>query len=89
MKAQIWKYTIPKGVNSFTLDIPSGGMFISVQVQNGEICLWFTVATHLQKKTRTFKCVLTGLDFDLSISDRYLGTCQLGQYVVHIFETTA
>lgn len=95
----IWKYPIPC-LDCFELEIPGGGVFLSVQEQMGTPTAWFFVDPNMPKEKRRFYLIGTGQEVpeflhewrDLRNGgiklDSYLGTVLLssGQFVFHLFE---
>lgn len=87
----IYKYTLGGGKNE-SLQIPLGGRFLSVQVQRGEITLWFLIDKNVFiPERRFFSCYMTGEDISTDDKDVFLGTVQLmqGDFVLHVFEHTS
>lgn len=93
----IWKYPIPC-LDCFELEIPSGGIFLSVQEQMGTPTAWFYVNPSMLTEKRRFHLIGTGHDIPEIIQEKrvvggvelesYLGTVQLspGHLVYHLFE---
>lgn len=83
----IWKYEI-QADDETTLHLPKGAKPLSVQVQNGQPCLWCLVDDQESiYETRRFRLIGTGQP----ITDSglvFLGTFQLygGSFVGHLFE---
>ena len=86
MEKQIWKYTIsPKE----SLAMPKGAEVLTVQTQNGDICLWALVDPQNKLEERYFEVYGTGHDIycDMGIERKYIGTVQLNNGLVfHVFE---
>lgn len=83
---QIWKYKLPLTPIT-SISMPKGACFLDVQLQYGDIKLWFLVDPEVIQEERHFAILGTGHDF----SDRgyqYRGTVQQhgGQFVWHVFE---
>jgi hypothetical protein len=80
----IWKF--PVGPGRFSVEIPSGATFLSVQTQLGRPQMWFMCDPHAIPRDRWFRVQPTGLEFDFE--EKYLGTFQLegGELVFHLFE---
>lgn len=80
----IWKYELAI-IDEQTIEMPAGAVILTVQVQDGKLCLWAKVNTvHLVKTKRKIAVVGTGNSFD-GIG-AYIGTAQLGPGVWHVFE---
>ena len=81
----IHKYELPIG--PFTLELPTGAEFLSVQAQAGLAQSWWLVETGASTSRRAFVVYGTGHE----VRDeprRFLGTFQLqgGAFVGHLFE---
>lgn len=85
----IWKFEVPDK-HSFTVDVPKGAVFLSVQTQHGEPMMWWLVDPTAAKEKRVFDVVGTGWDFDPT-GLTFLGTYQVdgGTFVFHLFERNA
>lgn len=81
----IWKYELAGDTQE--LDIPEGGEVLTIQIQNGAICIWVLVDPNRPKEKRSFEVVGTGEPI-LGNPGKYLGTIQERIYVWHIFETS-
>jgi len=71
------------------IHVPVGGKFISVQVQNNEICLWALVDEDKIQVAREIRVIGTGHPiYDDSGNMDYIGTVQMmsGKLIWHIFE---
>lgn len=82
----IWKYKIPIQ-ETFTLDIPEGAEFLTLQTQAGEPCMWWNVEQQAFCVPRRF--VIYGTGFDLPEDPGlYRGTFQIagGAFIWHLFE---
>ena len=88
MSSKIWKYPIPKGVDTFTLNMPSA-LPLTVQMQRGEAMLWAIVNPESELMEHRFHILPTGGDIP-DIALRYIGTFQTfgGNYIWHLFEET-
>jgi hypothetical protein len=81
----IYKYEIPVQ-STFELVLPRPSIILSVQEQNGKICLWALVDSNTKEtEIRRIHIVGTGYKFPLT-SLQFIATVQLGVYVWHIFE---
>lgn len=72
----------------FSLDIemPIGAKILCVQIQNNVPCIWVLADSTLQLEKRTFACFGTGQDIGNISNLEYIGTCQRGWLVLHLFE---
>lgn len=92
MEQVIWKYQLEvKDVQE--IELPQGSALLSVQVQNGNPCLWALVYnTEAEKETIRLRTIGTGNPIDSADFDPedFLGTYQLmnGSFVGHIFQVT-
>lgn len=84
----IHKYTLDV-VGERTIQMPENAEFLSVQVQHGEICMWFLVDTGEAEISRKFTVIGTGWEMP-NQAVQHLGTVQMegGSLVWHIFEFT-
>jgi len=84
----IYKYKLDD-VGEKTIQMPENAVFLSVQVQHGEIGMWFMVDTGNADVSRQFSIVGTGWELP-NYPTQYLGTVQKdeGLLVWHIFELT-
>ncbi len=71
---------------SFTVAIPAGARFLSVQEQHGKGQMWFEVEDTSEDTERSFVLVATGEV--VPVRALYLGTFQLGNgsLVLHLYE---
>lgn len=85
----IWKYTLALGQTSFLIPVES--QFLSLHVQNDQICLWFCCDPKAEKETRRFVAYPTGVTVPALDDELYLGTALLsgGAFVFHVFEFSA
>ena len=85
---QILKYEI-KSEGQFTIVMPADSFVLTVQAQRNVPQIWVTGDPDkgIMVK-RQFVVRMTGQYFDLSNTERYIGTFQLdgGSYVGHLFE---
>ena len=82
----IWKFTVEPG--RFSVEMPSGSTFLSVQSQRGRPQMWFLCDPHAPLRDRWFRAQPTGVEFD--VEGKYLGTFQMddGDLVFHLFDET-
>ena len=85
----IWKFEVPEQ-DKFTLELPAGAEFLSVQRQFDGTQAWFLLDPEASKATRRFLVVGTGHTITIPETKKldYLGTFQLydGRLVFHLFE---
>lgn len=82
---KIFKYTL-EVVPFQTITIPSSkGKILSVQMQNGKICMWIPVDPESDPKPCKFILVGTGGDMPEGEFVFHVGTVQVGEFVFHIF----
>lgn len=85
----IWKYSFDVA-DEFTIRMPAGALVLSVQVQNGQPCMWAQVHEGMALRTYHFRAFGTGHP----IPDeplQFMGTIQThgGMLVFHVFERLA
>jgi hypothetical protein len=87
MQNKIFKYQL-KVKDEQAILMPIGAKVISVQFQNGNLCLWAIVNPSNATELRCFEVYGTGADFpSLGMAERkHLATVQEGPFVWHIFE---
>lgn len=78
----VWKFYLQLGTNF--MSIPSGGKFLSVQMQDGRICVWVQCDENAPRVNRQVDVAVTG--GRLTGTEKYIGTFQDGPYVGHAFE---
>lgn len=83
----IWKFLLLL-TDSQSLSMPENAQLLSVQLQDGAICLWALVNPDLPVESRTFEIHGTGkpIHCDTGILRRYIGTVQQRPFVWHVFE---
>lgn len=81
----IWKYILSDHVGKEVYNIPRGYQPLTVQVQNGQPCLWVMVNPLAPKVRVTVETVGTG--HNITDHSRYVGSYQLdgGDFVGHVF----
>lgn len=85
---KIYKYVL--NLTTFqTVEIPRNATFISCQLQNDNITLWYLVTVENKPDTKTIMIYGTGniIHENTSLLD-HLGTIQQGGFVWHVFEKT-
>lgn len=70
-----------------TIEVPARAKFLSVQLQNGLITVWYACDTENPKEWRSIAMAGTGHDISHCVDKKFLGTVQLsnGALVFHIF----
>lgn len=89
MNKTIWKFTLDL-VDEQQVSLPKDAEILSVQVQNGNICLWALVDPEAEKETRYFEIFRTGhlIYCDMRIERKFIGTVQISyesKLVFHVF----
>jgi hypothetical protein len=81
----IYKYTLAI-TDEQQVMVPNGGVFLTVQTQNGEAQLWAVVDP--DRPTESRKILMCGTGNPMPPVGRYLGTFQShgGRLVFHVFE---
>jgi hypothetical protein len=69
-----------------TIEVPAGTEFLTAQVQNSAICVWYKCDPDNPPMQRSIAIVPTGGTPPETVL--YLGTCMFmdGQIVLHVFE---
>jgi len=81
---RIYKYELKiQDRQNITMDWDA--RLLSVQFQDGKLCLWAMVDTNSWKSHRTIRIVGTGMDFDPD-GLVFIGTVQQDGFVWHVFE---
>lgn len=83
----VYKYPVQMQAE-FTVNLPRGAEFLSVQEQNGEPQMWLRVDTSRELAKQVFSIVGTGHPIATELARLpYLGTFQLGggSLVFHLF----
>ncbi len=84
----IWKYPVCQ--KEFSLTMPRGAKFLSVQPQHEDIQMWFSIDPGFRvgpeelTDVRVFRVVATGEEYEGNLE--YLGAFQTGRFVFHLFE---
>lgn len=84
MTRVIYKYPI-KLEDEQVVSVPAGATWLSVHVQDGQICLWAAVNPEAKKEQVPVSIRGTGRPVGNLFSRDYLGTVQQGQFVWHVF----
>lgn len=83
----IFKYSL-KITNYQPLSLPTGAEILSIQDQDGSLCLWALIDENAMLETRAFAVHGTG-HFIFSPIEKHLATVQQGGLVWHVFEVKA
>ena len=86
----IWKFNIVT-TDRQTVSMPRGAEILTVQVQNGAVCLWAKVDTEAPSQLRDIETFGTWhpMAEESGARRQYIGTYQLrrgGDLVFHVFE---
>lgn len=79
---RIFKYPI-QTIDSFTIEMPEGAQFLTVQMQDGRPYLWATVNIGLPATPHVFHVVGTGIPMP-TVPVLYVGTWQEPPFVWHL-----
>ena len=82
----IHKFTMTSTEQAF--QIPGAAKILSAQNQQGRICIWVLLDEGDEKVERIFKAFGTGQEIDGVLEKDFIGTIQVGEFVVHLFEKT-
>jgi len=82
---KIWKYTL-KLTDTQQISMPIGAKALTVQWQNGMMCLWALCNELNNKENREILICGTGNDYPVIKGD-YVGTFQMseGKLIFHVF----
>ena len=88
MMAMIYKYPLAPGHTE--LRMPKGAQVLTVQLQNGNPCMWVKVDPGAEQEDRAFDVYGTGHDMPDDPRMIYVGTFQMdrGALVWHVFDST-
>ena len=85
---EIWKYFIAGDREQITM--PKGAKILSLQVQDGDICIWVLVDPKATTEVRVVETILTGqqIPSDIDSENDYIGTALMhnDNFVLHLFE---
>lgn len=86
MSKAVWKYALDSDVNP--LEIPKGSTILSVGMQGLTLTAWALVNLDSQEnEVRTLHVYGTGHEIPVdSLTLRYLGRVDDGQFIWHVFE---
>ena len=82
----IWKWIL-QATDVQEVEMPEDAISLTVMEQAGQVCLWAKCSPDAPKRWRRFRILGTGHSAQED-SDVYVGSCQLGQLVFHVFEMT-
>ena len=82
----IWKYPLFPTINK--LPFPVGARVLTVQEQDGNLCLWVQVDVNAEREERIFTVYGTGWVMPKN-PGTYVGTAQLQSLVFHVYEEVA
>lgn len=86
----IHKYAMPAPGERWSVDIPKGAWFLSMQLQGDALVAWFMVDDMDPKEKREFTTVGTGFALPAdALKWDHFGTVQVGAFVWHVFEVGA
>lgn len=87
MTAVVWKSNL-RVTDIQAIEVPVDAEMLDVQVQFGEIAIWYRCDPNAPKETRTIALVGTGKAAPNTKDGRYLGTVALhnGAFILHAFE---
>jgi hypothetical protein len=69
------------------ISMPEGAEIIRFSAQRNELCIWAVVDTTKPEKNRHFEVVGTGHEIGFEYN-KYVGSCDQGPYIWHLFENT-
>lgn len=81
---RIYKYILSITEHQ-TVRMVSGAKILSVQVQNGQVCLWAEVSPHFAKVSRRITMHGTGDDLTC-VGAAFIGTVQISDFVWHVYD---
>jgi hypothetical protein len=84
---QVWKYQIPFADKWTLKDIPCGSEILTVQQQQGLLCVWVLVPIHIDIPKRNYDiyCRGTGHNIDPMEVGRYINTIQVAPNLIFHF----
>jgi len=87
MAMRIYKYRIPL-VPGPAVMMPEGAAVLSLQMQNGEPCIWAIVDDEKRPAARFFHWYETGHAIPMQdlVNLNFIGTVQNEPFVFHLFE---
>lgn len=88
---KVYKWSLPKGKDRFSLEIPQGAMLLTAHVQHGSPVIWALIDPEAPAEKRDFIVLETGEQLpELPGIPHYIATFQFdaGNYILHLFEIT-
>jgi len=89
MKKNIYKYTL-EVTDKQRIELYRQSEILSIQEQNGVLCMWVLCDVEFVKDVRTFEIFGTGhnIDYDMGVDRKFISTFQMqgGAFVGHVFE---
>jgi len=82
---QMWKYSLELCERQ-TIEVQKGANILSCQLQESKICVWGIVNPEAPTESRDFYIVATGVPITLKETARFVGTVQIAEAVLHVFE---
>lgn len=81
----VWKFPFDVA-DRVEIEMPAGAQFLSVQIQDGQTCLWALIETDARPVKR--RLLIRGTGHDATGVGRFVGTFQMyaGALVFHAFE---
>lgn len=86
MMNKIWKYRLHL-TDSQTIDMPCGAEILSVQMQDGYVCMWALCNTDAATEPRHIVIIGTGNPIRFK-TGKFIGTVQSEHFVWHVFDNT-
>jgi hypothetical protein len=81
----IHKYPLELAEERVVISMPAGAQVLRVAAQHGRPCIWAVVNTEAPMVEREFRVAGTGRELP-GYPGEYVGTCDIGEYVWHVFE---
>lgn len=83
----IFKYQL-NPIAEQVIEMPLGAEVLTVQVQNGNPCIWAKVNPKKRTVRHLFRIIGTGHQINAEFIGKYIGTYQLdnGSLVFHVFQ---
>ena len=83
----IWKFNL-QTIDKQVIEMPVGAELLTVQIQNGEPCLWARVDNNEMLEQRQIAIHGTGHELP-DTTRKYIGTYQMagGGLIFHVFES--
>ncbi len=78
----VWKFLVPWAGST---EMPLGAEILSVQYQDGNICMWAEVETTMPNIDRHFSIIGTGGEVP-GFGAKHIGTVQEGWAVWHVYD---